>query len=108
LLTGGGEAMADRCARANTWLSATGDQFLADPEVFQTEAFGNASLVVIADDVDQLVAVIESLEGQFDRLHLLGRRRRRRDYAPIAFALPRRSVGCSMTRCRPAWRSARR
>ena len=63
LLTGGGEALPDRCARPNSWMRAAADQFLADPEVFQTEAFGNASLVVVADDVDQLVGVIEALEG---------------------------------------------
>ena len=38
-------------------------KFLSDPEVFQTEAFGNASLVVTADDVQQLALVVASLEG---------------------------------------------
>jgi NADP-dependent aldehyde dehydrogenase len=87
LLTGGGEAMPDRCARANTWLSATGDQFLADPEVFQTEAFGNASLVVTADDIDQLVAVIESLEGNLTGCIYSAVEGDDADYAPVAFAL---------------------
>lgn len=63
LLVGGGEVESGRCALANTLMSASGKQFLADPEGFQTEAFGNASLVVVADDVEQLCAVIASLEG---------------------------------------------
>ena len=46
-------------------------QFLAAPETLQTEAFGNASLVVVADDAGQLAAVIESARRQPDRLHLL-------------------------------------
>ncbi len=48
---------------ANTLLTATGDQFLAQPEVMQTEAFGNASLCVVADDVDQMRAILDHLEG---------------------------------------------
>ncbi len=63
LVTGGGEPEAGRCAVANTLLRASGSQFLSNPEGFQTEAFGNASLMVIADDVDQLCAIIDSLEG---------------------------------------------
>ncbi len=63
LLTGGGEVESDRCAMANTLLKAGAKQFLADPEGFQTEAFGNASLIVVADDVDELCHVIEHLEG---------------------------------------------
>lgn len=63
LLTGGGEAESDRCAIANTLLSVDGKAFLTDPEGFQTEAFGNASVLVIADDVDQLCEAISHLEG---------------------------------------------
>jgi len=87
LQAGGGEAMTDRCARANTWLSATGDQFLHDPEVFQTEAFGNASLVVVANDVDQLVQIIRSLEGNLTGCVYSATDSDDPDYAPIAFAL---------------------
>jgi NADP-dependent aldehyde dehydrogenase len=85
LLAGGGDPMPDRCARANTWLSATAEQFLADPEVFQTEAFGNASLVVVADDIDQLVAVIESLEGNLTGCVYSAAQDP--DYEAVAFAL---------------------
>ena len=63
LLTGGGEPESGRCAYANTLLQASAAAFLGDPEGFQTEAFGNASLIVIADDVDQLCEVIAALEG---------------------------------------------
>jgi len=63
LLTGGGEPAADRCALANTLLRATASQFLADPETFQTEAFGNAALFVVADSVDEATAAIDALEG---------------------------------------------
>ncbi|MCA9140518.1 MAG: aldehyde dehydrogenase (NADP(+)) [Planctomycetales bacterium] len=63
LLVGGGEVEAGRCAMANTLLTASGKQFLGDPEGFQTEAFGNASLIVVADDLDELCNVIASLEG---------------------------------------------
>lgn len=63
LLCGAGDARTDRCALSNTLLQASGSQFLADPEVFQTEAFGNAALMILADDAAQLVAIVNSLEG---------------------------------------------
>ena len=50
------------CA-ANTVLKATAQQFLADPETFQTEAFGNGCLCVVADSTEDMLAVINSLEG---------------------------------------------
>ncbi len=63
LLTGGGEPEADRCAYANTLLRTTAAAFLGNPEGFQTEAFGNASLLVVADDLEQLCTAIAELEG---------------------------------------------
>ncbi|TWT83547.1 NADP-dependent fatty aldehyde dehydrogenase [Planctomycetes bacterium CA13] len=63
LLTGGGEPVADRCAYANTLLRTDGDAFLRNPEGFQTEAFGNASLMVVCKNFDQLAAAISMLEG---------------------------------------------
>lgn len=63
LLVGGGEPETDRCAYANSLLSATGKAFLSNPSGFQTEAFGNAALVVIAENVEELCEVIENLEG---------------------------------------------
>lgn len=63
LLTGGGDPEPNRCALANTLLKATGKQFLADPEGFQTEAFGNASLIVVVENIEELCGVLRSLEG---------------------------------------------
>ena len=48
---------------ANTLLQTTGAKFLSDPEAFQTEAFGNASLVVQAKDVAEVVSILQQLEG---------------------------------------------
>ncbi len=48
---------------ANTLLRVTGDQFIAEPEAFQTEAFGNESLFVVARDIAQIVEIVRALEG---------------------------------------------
>ena len=87
LLTGGGKSEANRCAVANSWLQATGKQFLGDPEAFQTEAFGNASLVVVADSVDEMVAVIDSLEGNLTGCVYSATQGDEDVYAKVAFAL---------------------
>ena len=63
LLTGGGQPESDRCAFANTLMQVSGQDFLGNPVGFQTEAFGNASLLVVADDLDQVCEVIRQLEG---------------------------------------------
>jgi NADP-dependent aldehyde dehydrogenase len=52
-----------RYCHPNTLLRISGRQFLADPETFQTEAFGNSSLLVVSDDLDQLLQVLGHLEG---------------------------------------------
>jgi NADP-dependent aldehyde dehydrogenase len=62
VLVGGERAGKGYCV-ANTLLRASGDQFLASPQAFQTECFGNASLLVVAESTKQLRAIIESLEG---------------------------------------------
>ncbi len=59
----GGTPVDGKCSVANSLLSVSAASFLSDPEVFQTEAFGNASLIVVAENVDELAAVISSLEG---------------------------------------------
>jgi NADP-dependent aldehyde dehydrogenase len=56
---GGGQGYS----HSNTLLSVTGRQFLDRAEPLQTEAFGNCSLLVVADDVAQLCQVIDRLEG---------------------------------------------
>lgn len=53
----------DRVCCANTLLRISAGQFLAQPAALQTEAFGNASLLVVAANVEQLVRVMESLAG---------------------------------------------
>jgi NADP-dependent aldehyde dehydrogenase len=50
-----------RCA--NTLLQVSGDQFLSDPETFQTEAFGNCTLLVVANSSAQIAAIVDTLEG---------------------------------------------
>jgi NADP-dependent aldehyde dehydrogenase len=50
-------------AWANTLLRVTGEQFLREPEALQTEAFGNATLVVVADDAYQLPKLLACCEG---------------------------------------------
>ncbi|QDS92382.1 NADP-dependent fatty aldehyde dehydrogenase [Roseimaritima multifibrata] len=62
-LAGDGKAETDRCAVSNTLLKCSAEQFLTDPETFQTEAFGNASLLVVAKDLDQATSVLDQLEG---------------------------------------------
>jgi NADP-dependent aldehyde dehydrogenase len=59
----GGTPVEGKCSVANTLLRISGAKFLGDPEVFQTEAFGNASLIVVADSISQLADVLRSLEG---------------------------------------------
>ena len=63
LLAGGSKVEGSRCAVANTVLKISGKEFLADPIVFQTEAFGNAVLLVVCSDITELAKAIEHLEG---------------------------------------------
>lgn len=63
LVTGGQPGGGNGVCFNNTLLVVSGSKFLSDPEVFQTEAFGNGSLMVLADSVDQMAAIAESLEG---------------------------------------------
>jgi 2,5-dioxopentanoate dehydrogenase len=59
----GGQLVPGRCSVTNTLLRVDASKFLKDPEVFQTEAFGNASLVVVAKNLDEAAKTIASLEG---------------------------------------------
>ena len=47
----------------NTLLKISGAQFIADPETFQTEAFGPVSLLVQCASGDEMVQVAHALEG---------------------------------------------
>ena len=62
-LLGGSTGVGSGYSCANTVLHVSGDQFLADPEKFQTEAFGNAALFLTARDLDQVCQIVRSLEG---------------------------------------------
>lgn len=63
LVTGGRSVEGGGYRYANTLLRVTADEFLAAPAKLQTEAFGNASLLVVARDVENATAVLEQLEG---------------------------------------------
>jgi NADP-dependent aldehyde dehydrogenase len=62
-VTGAERASGEGYRYKNTLLRATAEQFLAEPEGLQIEAFGNATMLVTVKDVAQLQAVIEALEG---------------------------------------------
>jgi alpha-ketoglutaric semialdehyde dehydrogenase len=63
LVTGGRAVDGAGYRYANTLLRVSGDEFLAAAAQLQTEAFGNASLLVIARDLENAAAVLEQLEG---------------------------------------------
>lgn len=63
LLAGGTAGGGKGYNYANTLLRTAGAQFLAEPEQFQTEAFGNASLVVVAADAHEAGKILDALEG---------------------------------------------
>lgn len=56
---GGGKGFCYR----NTLLKVYGEVFLTHAAALQTEAFGNSSLFVIAKDIEQAAAILETLEG---------------------------------------------
>ncbi|WP_164101828.1 aldehyde dehydrogenase (NADP(+)) [Candidatus Laterigemmans baculatus] len=87
VLTGGGPAETGRCAVPNTLLRTTAKKFLGDPERFQTEAFGNASLIVVATDTVQMVEVIKALEGNLTGCIYAAAEGEEQDYAKLAYAL---------------------
>ncbi len=63
-LVTGGEAGGGKgvCCR-NTLMKVSGRQFLVNPLAFQTEAFGNGSLIVHAESTAQMLEIAEQLEG---------------------------------------------
>jgi alpha-ketoglutaric semialdehyde dehydrogenase len=62
-LTGGTKLPGDRCAVANTVLRVSGAQMLADCHTFQTEAFGNAVLIAVCQSLDEMISILDALEG---------------------------------------------
>jgi NADP-dependent aldehyde dehydrogenase len=61
LVTGGSPLGGNKFA--NTLLRVSGEKFLGAPERLQTEAFGNASLAVVAHDENEAEKIIAQLEG---------------------------------------------
>lgn len=60
-LTGGSPMPGNRFA--NTLLRVSGEKFLSSAEKLQTEAFGNATLMVVAQDAAEAGRVLACLEG---------------------------------------------
>jgi alpha-ketoglutaric semialdehyde dehydrogenase len=63
VVAGAERAGGDGYRYKNTLLRVTAAQFLAQPEALQREAFGNATMLVTAENAAQLQQAIEALEG---------------------------------------------
>lgn len=63
VLTGGSAGDGAGFCCQNTLLRVSGKQFVSAADELQTEMFGNASLIVVAESDDELVAVTRALEG---------------------------------------------
>jgi NADP-dependent aldehyde dehydrogenase len=63
LLTGGAKAEQAGVCYKNTLLRVSGKQFLENPHMLQTEAFGNATTAVVVDSIEQAQAVARQIEG---------------------------------------------
>lgn len=63
VIAGGKRAEEKSFSFANTLLKAAGKQFLKNPHALQAEAFGNESLFVVCDNLDELCSVLGQLEG---------------------------------------------
>ncbi|HQR41081.1 MAG TPA: aldehyde dehydrogenase (NADP(+)) [Gemmatales bacterium] len=64
LLAGGQAGGGTGFSHQHTLLRTSGNQFLAQSAALQTEAFGNATLAIVCDDLAQLQACLQHLEGQ--------------------------------------------
>ena len=65
-LCGAGGADVEESQRfcvPNTILRISGSKFLTDPESLQTEAFGNATMVVSVASTEEAAAIVATLEG---------------------------------------------
>ncbi len=63
LIVGGKPVAGQRLAFENTLLRITGQQFLQQPEAFQTEMFGTATMLVCAADLAELINALSLLHG---------------------------------------------
>ncbi len=63
-LVGGGATQGEPSRFINSLLTVSAEKFLTHPEQLQTEAFGNASLLILAPNDSVAATVINHLEGQ--------------------------------------------
>ncbi len=64
VLIAGGQKVEDEAYRfANTLMRVDGKTFISHSGALQTEAFGTASLIVVADDIQQMKEVASVMEG---------------------------------------------
>lgn len=63
VMVGGSIVSGDRFAFENTLLTITASEFLEDAEALQTEVFGPVSLLIRADDPNEMAAVAAVMEG---------------------------------------------
>ena len=63
VLTGGQRAEGKGFRYQNTLLRVSGKQFIGHHQLLQTEAFGNASLMVVTESPEELLQVSHYLEG---------------------------------------------
>lgn len=88
LLAGGQPEPGPRLAFANTLLRINGAQFLENPTVFQTEMFGAATLLVVAESLAQAAAILRHLEGNLTgTIYAASGKEHEQDYQVIAATL---------------------
>ena len=63
ILAGGRVAAGEGFRYANTLLRVAAATFSNAPQAFQAEAFGTASLVILAEDIEELCGALSHLEG---------------------------------------------
>ncbi|HEY3395808.1 MAG TPA: aldehyde dehydrogenase (NADP(+)) [Lacipirellulaceae bacterium] len=63
LVTGGQPGEAPGFSHQNTLLRVSGERFLQDPARLQTEAFGNATLAVVANGIEHVCEIAARIEG---------------------------------------------
>ncbi|MCC9606188.1 aldehyde dehydrogenase family protein [Blastopirellula sp. JC732] len=59
-----GKSKGEGYSHPNTLFQVSGADFLKSPAALQTEAFGNAAMFVVCQDIAEAKAVIDSLHGQ--------------------------------------------
>jgi alpha-ketoglutaric semialdehyde dehydrogenase len=63
LLAGGNKVESESCMAENTLLRVDGKTFIEHPHELQTEAFGTASLIVVAEDINEMREIAAVMEG---------------------------------------------